>query len=301
MSAKLLGVFLVDYLIYNLLGKLIMYISHIEAGAYTSNMILWGKVPFKTIYLSLRSYVADIVFARTEFWNGGYTLVVVGLMIIAFWGIRKKMTEKRYYLYYVLVVMLLLASPFFLPVLMGAAPVARGQLALPFVVAIGIEMIAESFLEKAGRNRTICLGLAVVLLVFIVRNNIVKDNRLFYSDYMVRQQEKALTERIVEKIDEAGGGEGSVVVLLGNWSPAYNPSMLRGETLGWSFYEWDAQNPGGTCKRVLNYWNVLGYRYMLPSEEQIRTAEKIGEKMQSWPQKDSVICEDNLIIVKLSE
>lgn len=300
-SGKLLGVFLGEYLIYSVLGKVLVYITNSEAGTYTDSMILWGKKPVEIILLSLKSYVGDILLARNLYWNWWYLLVVAGLILTAFWKIRKKISNQRYYLYYVFVLLLLLASPFFLPILMGAAPVVRGQLALPFVAAIGVEMLAENFYGNFDKHSFIQNGMIGLLLLLIIRGNIVKDNRLLYTEYMVWQQEQVLTYRLTESVDKAGGNESSTVVILGHWTPTYNPSMLPGETLGRSFYEWDIDIPGATCRRILSYWNALGYKYEVPTDAQIQEAENIGMRMPLWPQEGSVIREENMIIIRLSE
>lgn len=335
-SIKLAAVFLCDYLIYSLLGKILMFLAGIEAGAYTDNMVRWGKAPLDEIITSLKLYIGDAVLARNIFWNRWYLFAAVGLLLMAFWKLRRKTAERKFYPYYILVTFLLLASPFFLPVLLGAPPVVRGQLALPFVAAAGTEMIGERFLESAemlsehGRGIRLAAGAFLFLLIF--RGNVVMDNRLLYSDYVVRQQENALTERLIERIETVNGGEetvadsgernaadggeqnaaddeernaaggrGTTVALLGKWSPACNPSMIRGETLGRSFYEWDYQIPGCTCKRVLNYWRVLGYEYQYPDAEQWKMAEALGEQMPAWPQEGSVVQDGELVVIKLSE
>ena len=231
---------------------------------------------------------------------------------------------------------LLLASPFFLPALLGAPLVVRGQLALPFVAAAGTEMIVERFLESAEmlseHGKAIGLAAAAFLFLLIFRGNIVMDNRLLYSDYVVSQQENALTERLIERIETVSGGEAApagnsaesaadggeaaagnsaesaadggketAVAILGKWSPTCNPSMIQGETLGHSFYEWDQTVPGGTCKRVLSYWHVLGYEYQNPDAQQWEAAEKLGEGMPAWPRQGSVVREGELVVIKLSE
>ena len=128
---------------------------------------------------------------------------------------------------------------------MGAAPVVRGQLALPFVVAIGTQIIFEKISGRLSNNMIIQMAVVGLLLLFTIRTNIMKDNRLLYSDYVVRQQEYALTEKIIGNIEETEADGNCAVVILGQWSPQYNPSMIQGETLGRSFYEWDAEVPGG--------------------------------------------------------
>lgn len=304
-SIKLAAVFLCDYLIYTLLGRLLIFLAGMEAGIYTDNMVRWGKAPLDEIITSLKIYIGDVVLARTLFWNRAYVFAAAGLLLAAFWKPRKKTEECRFYPYSVFVTVLLLASPFFLAVLLGAAPVVRGQLALPFVAAVGVEMVGERFLEYAEMLSGHCgfLRLAVtgILSLLILRGCIVKDNRLLYTDYAVHQQENALTERLVEKIESMGAAEETTVVILGKWSPAYNPSMIQGETLGRSFYEWDQEIPGCTCKRVLNYWRVLGYEYRHPDEARREAAEELGKGMPSWPQQGSVIREGDMVVVKLSE
>ena len=126
-------IFVIDYIVYNVLGRLMMYVWGIGAGTYTENMIQWGKMPVRSICIILKDYFLDVFFARNIFWNWGYLFVCLGLLLIELWKIRDKIKKQRFYLYYLLVLCLFLFSPF-LPVLMGATPVVRGQLALPFVV-----------------------------------------------------------------------------------------------------------------------------------------------------------------------
>ncbi len=304
-SIKLVFVFLFDYLASALLGRLLLSITGMEAGQYTDNMIQWGKKPFHEILSALKIYAGDVIFARNIFWNRGYLFVAAGLLLTAFWKFRRKTSEQKFYPYSVFVTFLLLASPFFLPLLLGAAPVVRGQLALPFVTAIGAEMLGERFLELAERHSEhsslICSTLAAILFFTILRGNIVKDNRLLYSDYVVHQQENALTERLIEKIEAMGSNQETVVAILGKWSPTCNASMIQGETLGRSFYEWDQAIPGCTCKRVLDYWSVLGYQYRHPNETQWEEAEDFGENMPSWPQQGSVARHKDMVVIKMSE
>ena len=127
-------IFVIDYIVYNVLGRLMMYVWGIGAGTYTENMIQWGKMPVRSICIILKDYFLDVFFARNVFWNWGYLFVCLGLLLIELWKIRDKIKKQRFYLYYLLVLCLFLFSPFLLPVLMGATPVVRGQLALPFVV-----------------------------------------------------------------------------------------------------------------------------------------------------------------------
>lgn len=76
-----------------------------------------------------------------------------------------------------------------------------------------------------------------------------------------------LTQNLLVKVDEVGGDEITPVVIFGNGTPTYNSSMVRWETLGWSFYEWDAEIMGGTGNSILNYWRTQGFKYTTPANE----------------------------------
>ena len=298
-SLKLFVIFVIDYILYNVLGRLMMYVWDIGAGTYTENMIQWGKMPVRSICIILKDYFLDVFFARNIFWNWGYLFVCLGLLLIGLRKIRDKIKKQRFYLYYLLVLCVFLFSPFLLPVLMGAAPVVRGQLALPFVVAIGTQIIFEKISGRLSNNMIIQMAVVGLLLLFTIRKNLMKDNRLLYSEYVVRQQEYALTEKIIGNIEETGADGNCAVVILGQWSPQYNPSMIQGETLGRSFYEWDAEVPGGIEKRVLGYWRTLGYQYKTPGDEvRTKTIEERAD-MPAWPAEGSVVRDGNLVIIKL--
>lgn len=300
-SLILIMIFLLNYILYTSIGKCIRAYFHIDAGAYTENMIQWGKVPANVIWNTLKEYMQEIIFAKTIYWNWGYLFVCIGLLIITLKQLCIKKQLKD--CYYAMVVVIFLFSPFLLPIAMGTAPVVRGQLALPGVVAIGMQIIVDklanfSILKKYKGWE---LFLVSVCFLFVIRENITTDNRLLYTDYVVRQQENTLTSEIIEKIEALDKTDETKITILGNWSPTYNPSMLRGETLGYSFYEWDATVPGGTQNRVINYWRALGYNYNGSSPEQIEQAEETAKTMPSWPADGSVKKEGNNIIVKLSE
>lgn len=89
-SVKLASVFLCDYLICTLLGKILMFLARVEAGTYTDNMIRWGKAPLDEIITSLKLYINDTVLAKNIFWNRWYLFAAVGLLLSAFWKLRKK-------------------------------------------------------------------------------------------------------------------------------------------------------------------------------------------------------------------
>ena len=301
-SLKLIAVFLFSYLLYNVIGMIIRGVLNIDAGTYTENMIQWGEVPIYQTFKVILKYIVDVILARNIFGNYGYLCVCVGMIFFATLKLKEKYQENKTSLFFSLIILVFLCSPFMLPLVLGSAPVARGQLALPFVVAFGAQFLFEYWINKLCSNYTIKVISIILLMIIIFRESVAKDNRLLYSDYVVRQQEKTLTENIINRIEGLDTEkEIKSVVIIGNWCPQYNPSMIRGETLGWSFYEWDANVEGGTERRVINYWRSLGYQYNIPSIEERESAKFEAESMPTWPKKGSVQNFNNVVIVKLSE
>lgn len=302
-SAKLLGVFVVSFILYNMVGYAVRGILKINQGTYTDNMVQWGRMPIIDIVNILKHYFADIVLARTVFWDYGYLCVGIGFVIYIVLRLKRERESKFACLYYIMVILVFLVSPFLLPFLLGNVPVVRGQLALPFVVAFGLQFLMGYWARIWEKKYVLRIAGIMVFMMIVCRECVAKDNRLLYSDYVVRQQEYMLTTNLISAIHEvdADAGEETPVVIVGKWSAQYNPSMLQGETLGRTFYEWDAEEEGGVEKRVLNYWRCLGYRYSNPSIEQRETAKLKAESMPAWPCEGSVTCEDEMIIIKLSE
>ena len=110
-----------------------------------------------------------------------------------------------------------------------------------------------------------------------------------------------MTEEILLEIRRSGAPDDARVTVIGNWSPLLNGSMLKGNAVGYSFYEWDAHIPGAVSKRVTGYWNSMGYDYRDPSEKEMSRAEKAAARMPVWPADGSVVrMEKDLVIVRLS-
>lgn len=299
-AGKIFGIFCVNYILYTLIGYVIRYVSGTAAGTYTDQMIQWGKLPAITIIKNTIYYFASMVFAKSFAWNYGYLLVGVGMAGYALWYLVKNFKTTSTAWFYLLVTGLFLLSPLFLPILMGSMPVVRGQLALPFVVAFGIQFLCGLWRSVIKKKKYTIVAVAVIAFLAF-RWNIVTDNRLFYTDYVVRQQEYALTMDIlseIEKQDVAISPE-TPVAIVGRWNPTYNESMIEGETLGKTFYNWDWYVENGVQNRVLHYWESLGYPYRTPTDQQSAEAKIKAETMPCWPNDGSVIYENGMVIVKL--
>ena len=52
---------------------------------------------------------------------------------------------------------------------------------------------------------------------------------------------------------------------------------------------------------TLEFFNVLGYQYYLPSQEQYLVAMEVAKKMPSYPQQGFIQEIDGMLVVKISD
>ena len=70
--------------------------------------------------------------------------------------------------------------------------------------------------------------------------------------------------------------------------------------MGYSFFEWDLGSPLSNNDRIFGLAKTMGYRYIMPTSKDIKKAQKISKSMNPYPDKGSIIINNNNVIVKLS-
>lgn len=292
---------------YLLTSALLHILLAIPSGDYTNNMIILGKVPVKDLVKQFISYLSGIFIEPTYGWSRLYLISYISLpvsLIIKFH--LNKMNRSFNLRDYPILVLLFscgVLSPFILPLVTGGGLV-RAQFALPFVMAlsIGFSISVISSIIKSYFSDTKCASYYAIALFTLAFMHwcIVPDVRLMWSDSMVKHQQQQITEEIITNIHSVGGTSDSHVVFLGQWHPTLNGSMMVGETLGRSLYEWDPNVRGGTNRRILGYLKVMGYDFVNPTDEDIASAEALGNSLSKYPSGEYVIKTGNLIVVRLS-
>ncbi len=287
----------------------------VEATSYTDQMILWGRVPSEELIKGILRVIKDRLGPNQIWYNRTYPFTVAAVFVLGIKTAADFFLGRRRFGFVVPAMAVYLISPFFLLFIVGAVSPARSEWALPFTGAAGL-LLAVSYaaeglkqLSDEGklpaffrRNLSLILtGAACLLFLLCLRKDIVRANRLYYTEYNVKQQEAAMTEEILLEIRRSGAPDDARVAVIGSWSPLLNGSMLKGNAVGYSFYEWDAHIPGAVSKRVTGYWNSMGYDYRDPSEKEMARAEKAAARMPVWPADGSVVRQgEDLVIVRLS-
>ena len=210
-------------------------------------------------------------------------------------GDSRKNKIKHYLCLFILFGIIFLTA--FLPVIFaGGRVVYRSQWTVPFVAAYLIQQTVNMILGleffKDNRKRFMAANLVVMQVLFF--SAVPYANRLYYTENFVRQQDHLLTYSIAEEVNRLPDvSEDDALVIVGTKSYPMSPNMVKGEQLGWSFYE------RGEDEYARAYWASLGYKYKAPTPEERTKALEAAESMPSWPKEGSVDKKDNLIIVKV--
>jgi|GEM_PF-1330960 len=188
--------------------------------------------------------------------------------------------------------MLLVILPFL------AGFLTKGHLAMRFLVALpiflaGLLVLALTERSKGGR---LLIGTLAAVCVF---QFVVTTNTLFSSSALALEADRVLATRLMERIAEAKSLSTSRDVryleVVGYVQRPPTRLVLKSETFGASFFEWDQ----GNIYRILMFMNTLGFYDLqaMPGEER-GGVMSAAEEMPAWPDKGSVKVIGDTVVVK---
>lgn len=321
------GVFLIAFLLSRGAAKIGLYraTGSFEATAYVAGMVQWGTKPVIDCIRELYHYGVAILLGQGPYYTAAYLIALAGTVLVWLAGVFRSRSYLR--ITYVLAGVILYLTPFLLPLYLGGADQKRAQMTLAFVIAFGwwylIRLIGRVALERkkcvsaggepvldgqgcAPAGKTVRLGsvgliLAGVCAVLLAGLQWKQSWRLNQTAYKVYRQELALTEAVCEAIEETGAPPDAKVQIVGRWSPVMTEDMVAGETISWSFYEWDAEQAYGSTGRVIGLWNTLGYRYQAVDLAAAPDGVAAAAAMPVWPEEGAVRWDGSTVIVRIGE
>lgn len=285
---------IMSLVMYKLIDKIIGF--YIPPSGYISNFFAWNVNDIGGSILKLLSnfrqiVVGDIVYGSLMILFGFiFSLIVLMIYIYKFFSDKENRGKNTVVL---LLVLVLAATPFLMPILLGAPVPIRVNLNFSLFVAIAWFLLYCSVKNK---------GLKFLLILLVLWGSFYQSlavSRLFYSDYNRYEEDKGLAAQLNDRISTLAADENSTypVVYIGQHTQEARPNIIKQEVLGYSFFEWDGGNP----IRMRNFMNSLGYEFLEPSSVQIEEGKKLSLDMPSWPASGSVAVKKEMIIVKLSE
>lgn len=302
------GVFTAAFLLSQCAGKIGLYLStgSFASTAYVAGMVQWGTKPAGQCMRELYHYGLQILLGQGTFYTAAYLTALAGTVVVWMACVRRSRRYLR--VTYVLAGIIFYLTPFLLPLYLGGADQVRAQMTLAFVIAFGwwylLRLIRQlgrvcAETERARGGGKLALPLAALLALLFAGIQWHQSWKLNQTAYQVYQQEMALSEAICQAIGETGAPEDASVQIVGRWTPIFTEAMARGETIGWSFYEWDADQVYGSTERVIGLWNTLGYTYQTVDQAAAMEGLAAASVMPVWPEAGSVRWDGSMVIVRI--
>ena len=293
---KWIGVFAAEFLLYGLLARISRAYYHIGSSAYVTSMFSWGNAGLEEVLHSIEGDIKRIYLAEWPVFFHKLFLPVLaaGLLLLLVRGWRRR---KKGFPMYAAACALLAISPLLLTLVSGSQQPIRGQLVYPFVYAFFLALLTT--LGKGAAAKLCCLAAALISL-----HQGQTMAQLFHTAHTVYSQDKALAEEICAQIQQTGADAGLSeypVVFVGKRSASLPGEALRGDVIGYSFFEWDYDGYAGATGRIISFCSTLGYFMGTPDAAQVEQSREAASSMPVYPAAGSVAEKDGVIIVKLSE
>lgn len=231
------------------------------------------------------------------YYDNNYGVFCVLVCIAAFCFVKKR--KRKGALPAAVGVAGCLLAPFYMTFFCGGEQLIRSQLVLPFALAF----LAYALLLFFPRRLPAYFVLGLCFLTGYQQMQYTL--RLNYTDQVRYEGDVRLAAAIMEEINVLEDEERSYpVAFIGSRPADLNNACLRGNPIGYSFFEWDTYvEPVGyySTQRILGFMHTLGADYTQADREQTAEAAEYGQGMANWPGEGSVVLHNGVIIVKLSD
>lgn len=292
--STMIAVFLVSFLLNQLITS--MYFS---GSDYLQSQFLWFTHPFLDCIRNIWIHMKEIMLGTQIYYVKTFVLYCILIIAVSLLLLKKRGKSKTW-IFGVLAIIGVLLAPFYMTILCGHAPNIRAQLVLPFTLAF---MVYFLFLIADG-NKIMLYGL-MILGIISAYWQLKYTMLLNYSDQMRYESDYRMASSMIERIDLLQNEQKSYpVVFIGKQSAKLNSSCIRGEVIGYSFFEWDVNvEPYGyyNSRRVLGFMQSMGEQYAWADADTTRTAYEYSLTMENWPSEKSIELYNDIIIVKLSD
>lgn len=293
MVSKYIFIFTISFLLSQFISKIFSYIilHTISSGKYLSSQILWGKESFTLIIHKLYDFI-DTTLKGTGIINLPYYLLItiITLIYTSYKVFKHKLKVTTEYI----PIIFLIISPFLLFILLGQGIAYRSLLGFPIVLGFLFFYIIndnkKSYLSK----------LLIILGIITITHQAIISTKLFINDYKRYQHDVSFAKKINKSLKKYDTTK--TVIFLGSKSSLeYLNERERGETIGYSFFEWDQTTNLGSNKRINNFMKTLNYKYKLPTEQEYKKANQYKSQLKIYPDKNSIKETKKYIIIKLSD
>lgn len=264
---------------------------------YLESQVLWGSISIQEGIRNILAHGVNALFGTGSMYTPFFGVLSLLTVLLLIWDAIKNRNNVMSWLY-VLAGMGLQICPFLLSFYMGTVPVARSQLAYPFVLACNVIILFGYHWRYIWLKY---LGTILIIIILVNQANIT--TRFIYTDEIRAQEDIRLATMINMKINDVASSE-KPIALVGSYSSQLNAACCRGELVGLSIFSMDQTalpHYFYSSNRVCSLMRTLGFPFNSVNEEQMLKAREQAFTMPSWPAEGSVVDAGEYVIVKLSE
>lgn len=284
---KYIIILIIAFFLYEVINIYVNNIMDIPENTYLKNQIMWGTEPVvQTIFNISKNIAKSILGIKTIY----HPFVILFAIVFIKTFINEHKFNKNDFLNYIALIGLLIC-PYIITILTGSDTAGRAQFGLVYLLAFMVWYIVTLVIDY----RKLKIISIIAMLTIFIQSSIT--GVLLYSARNCYVEEVKMAEQINDSVIKKDF-KGKRLAFIG----AYNPNkILKGETLGRSFFEWDESVVGGCNYRVNTFLRTLGYEYEVPAIDEISALEKKVSELPTWKENQSVYIIDGIAVVKLSD
>ena len=255
---KYIVILIFAMVIYMLINNCINLYYNIPQSSYLGSQVVWQN-------LSIIDSIIDISYTLIKEVAGRQTLyhpfAIIVFLYFVFIFCKNQQLKLENIIFVIIPSLALMLIPFSLTFLIGSNIASRSEFSFSILFASLVWFLLKEIkinkLFKVTIITSIVIQFGATFLLLLSAQNCY--------DLEVR-----MANEITEKIEETNT-ENTKLVFVGK----YNPNdMLKGETLGKSFFEWDSWSEMGSNIRINTFFRTLNYNYDTPSLEDVTKAQK---------------------------
>lgn len=280
---KYISIFLITFILFELVSKLILRYLGVASGTYLFDQVLWGKESIRFIIKNIILSIIRLVIGK----NALHHIFLLIFMIVFF--IRycfNQVCDLKTRIFKMFIVFLLYIAPFALNIVLGGDVAIRTLFSLCFL---------NSFLIWYAmlRDKSKILMIIVVIALLMPSGTAFLLNRSAANCY---HEEVKMANQITEMIKEENCQD-KKVIFIGKYNPN---SMIKGEMLGISFFEWDYPSSYQCNGRIFGFLDAINIHYNRASIDDMNRIISKTINLKSWQEKKQIYLIDDVVVIKLS-
>lgn len=279
---------IISSILYLIITKLFIYLTDTASINYSQQFMGWNTEK------SLQSNIYQVLTLIHQYTNSNiypYALElylisiipIVGLILSAIFHISLRNTLI------LCAAIFLFFSPFLLCFIFGHSQPARTLLSLSLAMALLFVILLEKFNV---------IKITTFIATIVVITGIANSSRLFYSDHVTYETDKALANRIYYSIQDKYPKFSPNVTPVYFRAPLYYTNLWKiekSETFGASHFYVDDKNSSIRIVQLFKIANIA--EIQLPNKEIMQELDKLC--LPSWPNKESIQMIDGVLVVNL--